>query len=413
MKLFIPMTLCLAALAGCSSSSNDDTTDTMEMADVNTVLTGTFNDSVVAGLAFSTATQSGVTNAAGEFTYLAGETLTLSLGDLVLPDVLAAESLSPLDLYATTDISDTQVVNLSRLLQSLDMDGDTANGIEISESATASTVSTTIDFTEDAETFGSNTDVINLVANSGSSNTDLVSIEEAISHLQQTLINTGDLEALDKVEYTNLISGKTVDFLTFTIIYYREDGVKFSRRSNGEEFVGTWTVDANGQLCEDFRGGPEVICVADAENFNVSKHPDSGEYFFSQAGFQSRLTIAEGDVLNLSGEADTVMMLPERVTAENVDQLFDIDLFLSTDEGLSENFITVRADGTFDGTWEGEPIAATWEIRDDFFCRTLTEFFIESRTGEEDCQLWEKMGDTITAARDRGMDGSFMYTLVE
>jgi len=72
---------------------------------------------------------------------------------------------TPLDVFSTTEIGDTGVVNMTRLLQSLDTDGDPDNGITISPDAAASATGLSVDF--NSASFDS--EVINLVANSGSS----------------------------------------------------------------------------------------------------------------------------------------------------------------------------------------------------------------------------------------------------
>jgi len=270
--------LAISACGGSSGNSND--------SDSTSLLTGVFLDSAVSGISYTTESQSGITNTAGEFRYVAGETLTLSIGNLPLPSVLAMDSLSPLDLFNTNDVSDIRVVNLSRLLQSLDVDGDPSNGIEISESVSAATTSTSIDFSQDQETFENNVDVINLVANSGSSNAVLITADDAILHLQNTLATVGDLETLDKTAFSNLISGNTFVFSAGTSIFYREDGTKFSRRQGGDEFIGMWSL-VDGLVCEDVRGGESTFCLADSENFIVTRHPSSDSYYYSETGFSS------------------------------------------------------------------------------------------------------------------------------
>jgi len=171
-------------LAGCggSSSSNGDQPE---------VLTGRFIDSSVAGLSYTTATQSGMTNANGEFSYLAGETVVFGLGDLEFPAVTAAQILTPLEMAGVTDINDTAVVNIARLLQSLDQDCNPDNGITISGEALLAAAGLSIDF--EAATFDS--DVANLVANAGQDYPAcmvLIDASQAIAHLQSTLDGLND-----------------------------------------------------------------------------------------------------------------------------------------------------------------------------------------------------------------------------
>lgn len=97
-------------------------------------LTGVFIDAPVSGITFKTPTQGGITNAAGEFKYLAGETVAFSIGELALGSAVGKPILSPLDIIADAkDTSDQRVINICVLLQTLDQDGNPANGISISQ----------------------------------------------------------------------------------------------------------------------------------------------------------------------------------------------------------------------------------------------------------------------------------------
>ena len=199
------MTISLAACGG-SSSSTDDTNDTVadnsnggvtQPADNSNdgggqsqLLSGRFVDSAVSGMQYSTATQSGVTGSDGEFDYLPNETVTFSLGDIVLPAVDAAPIVTPLDVFSTNSIADARVINLARLLQSIDDDGNPENGITLSDSAAASATGLSVDFA--AADFDSQ--VVNLVANSGSVTTSLIDGESALDHFQETLFAEGVVE---------------------------------------------------------------------------------------------------------------------------------------------------------------------------------------------------------------------------
>lgn len=82
------------------------------------------------------------------------------------------------------------------LLQSLDEDGDPSNGIRIS--ADAALVAAPINFDVSIEEFIANPDVINLVANSGSVTTSLISAEVATAHLLTTLAGLSGQEQLTR-----------------------------------------------------------------------------------------------------------------------------------------------------------------------------------------------------------------------
>ena len=168
------------SLAGCSSS-NESTTDLID---------GVFIDSAVQGLSYSSRTQSGVTDENGAFTADRGEPVIFSIGDLTLPAVLAKETITPLDIFSATSTDNRSVVNLARLLQSLDTDNNPENGIVIDSEA--ANVATQLDFS--SETFDA--DVANFVANSGSQTVTLIDAVAAVQHLEATLnINQVDTGA--------------------------------------------------------------------------------------------------------------------------------------------------------------------------------------------------------------------------
>jgi pectate lyase len=150
---------------------------------------GVFVDAFVAGIGYRTATQSGVTNAQGEFNYLPGETVTFFIGALEFPPILAKGIVTPLDMAQSLNPSSPIVLNIARLLQSLDTDGNPANGISISPAAAL--VATQVDFNLGLTQFASSPAVANLIANSGSTTTTIVSVQQALAHLRDTLTLIG------------------------------------------------------------------------------------------------------------------------------------------------------------------------------------------------------------------------------
>jgi hypothetical protein len=115
------------------------------------IQTGRFVDGPVAGLHYETATQSGETNANGEFSYIDGETVSFFVGDIKIGEAVGAAQITPFDLAGEpppTSGADIKravnrsfamnvatpfdvVVNIAVFLQTLDEDGDAANGIQI------------------------------------------------------------------------------------------------------------------------------------------------------------------------------------------------------------------------------------------------------------------------------------------
>lgn len=175
---------------GSDASSNNTTTPPVQsptQPQSSDLQTGRFVDSAVTGLQFVTASQSGLTGTDGSFTYQAGESVTFSIGDITLPTIAGAEIITPLTVFSTDDITDVRVMNLAQLLQTLDTDADPVNGITLSDAAITNAAGLDVDFSSPAF----ENQVVNLVANSGSSNTELVNPIEALDHLQETLFQEG------------------------------------------------------------------------------------------------------------------------------------------------------------------------------------------------------------------------------
>ncbi len=207
-------TLVVLALTGCGGG-NDPTPSVSPTPTTNTQ-TGIFTDSAVAGLhyvsknASGTTTRSGTTNASGEYRYESGDSVTFSIGGITFPPVTAKSRVTPLDVAGTDDIHNTAVVNIARLLQTLDSDGDPSNGIKIGDAAhTAATGMSDLNFA--GTTF--DTAVTNLVANSGSKNTALVDADSAIKHFTESTFGIkGGIPSKFSVEW---LSGRTLYLVWF------------------------------------------------------------------------------------------------------------------------------------------------------------------------------------------------------
>jgi hypothetical protein len=88
---------------------------------------GHFIDSPVVGLGYHGPTQKGVTasgqsDGGGGFLFFPGEIIEFSVGDIVLGEGTAAKKVSPLDLFHGADINDPRVIDVARILQTLDAD---------------------------------------------------------------------------------------------------------------------------------------------------------------------------------------------------------------------------------------------------------------------------------------------------
>ncbi|RTR38524.1 hypothetical protein EKG38_13510 [Shewanella canadensis] len=165
-------------MVGCGGSDNDSSP---EPVPTPVVLSGVFSDSPVSGLGFETASQSGVTDAEGQFDYLQGEEVVFFLGGTRFPSVTAQEEVTPMDLYQTDSASDTGVVNTLRILQSLDQDHDAENGIQLADEINEILAGTQMDPQDPL--FDQQATAALVVA--GMSADDLVDSNEALAHFGQ------------------------------------------------------------------------------------------------------------------------------------------------------------------------------------------------------------------------------------
>ncbi len=321
-KIFAPLVLSLLITA-CGGGSSDSVTEPVAppaaappaaaapppAANVQT-LTGQFLDSAVAGMAYTTETQSGATDANGNFSYVPGENITFSIGDIDLPTVPASALMTPLSVFSTDQITDVRVMNLARLLQTLDADANPDNGILLTDSAQASAGGLSVDFASPAF----DNQVVNLVANSGSTNVTLVEGLDALEHLQETLFDAGIQErppaitesamvnAASTAGATHPLVGRSAEFSTIAhevsgtmtvlddrtieisnfnydglgvevIFYYGTDGDYRSGGAIGPELTGTrfvnetFTLTLPDNLTLDDFNGLSVWCVPFNANF--------------------------------------------------------------------------------------------------------------------------------------------------
>jgi hypothetical protein len=82
---------------------------------------GRFIDAPVQGLRYKSGSLSGTTGEQGEFQYEAGNSIRFFIGDLALGEAVKGKAIiTPLDLVPKGSIEMSAVINIARLLQSLD-----------------------------------------------------------------------------------------------------------------------------------------------------------------------------------------------------------------------------------------------------------------------------------------------------
>ncbi len=182
--------------------------------------TGYYYDSLVSGLAYSTATEDGTirTGVTGEdgdpgsFDYYQeNATVSFSIGDTALGQSAAKDEVTPFDIAGVTeeavggcDVSGTlpddggdfQIVhNLAVLLQTMDTDGDPSNGIDISAAVAALFDGVSIDVDQTWDAFQADTELLGVLEAANEQNLfseerSLVAREDALRALYADVIDT-------------------------------------------------------------------------------------------------------------------------------------------------------------------------------------------------------------------------------
>ncbi len=226
------LTLSAFLVSSCGGSSSGDHSDLAIASALDGLRTGVFVDSPVAGLNYVTPTVSGVTDADGVFQFREGEAIVFKVGQLALPLAATSEIVTPLDMVSTDDVNDPSVVNIVRLLQSLDDDRDPSNGIVIAQS--------TADKFSEAELYDTtDSDAVDvLVERAFAGEKEPVTAVAAVSHFVDTLSSLSESNT-DLLQWQYLVNENS----TFAgdTLYVSDDN--FSLTLNGETFTGATSIN--------------------------------------------------------------------------------------------------------------------------------------------------------------------------
>ncbi|WP_339612227.1 pectate lyase [uncultured Pseudoalteromonas sp.] len=269
----IPSCLLLAAvLAGCGEESSVNVKEAPLPP-----IQGVFIDSPVAGLTYnSPSVTNGKTDSNGQFDYFRGEAITFSIGELTFPSVAASNVVTPLSVFSTDTVFHPAVINSLRLLQSLDVDGDTSNGITISDAAAQAAVMELAQGQTPAEFFASDDfdeKVNQWLANAGGANTSLVSADTAIMHFVDFIFeqyNSTQPLAFTPADFTGTIYNPVVKGAKASIEMWQ-----FTPSEEGAS-TGSFTklVDGNETLVGsyEFQFGNRVLVLTTSEGDTPTKH---------------------------------------------------------------------------------------------------------------------------------------------
>lgn len=176
-----------AAVAACGGGGGDGGTSASTQ-------TGIFSDSPVEGLTYVTGGVTAKTNAAGQFTYTAGQTVTFKVGDIVLGTVTPKALVTPITLVTgATNELDPTVTNISKFLQTIDDDNNPSNGIRLTTAIHTGATGRTINFAQTTVAYDADANVTtayNAILPLTTAGTHaVVNDAGAQSHLRNTLLS--------------------------------------------------------------------------------------------------------------------------------------------------------------------------------------------------------------------------------
>jgi hypothetical protein len=154
-----------------------------------------FVDCWVWGLEFTTSAVppvKGFTGHGGSFDCALGETVTFTVGDIVLGSGVSGPCMNPIEITGATDIFEYEPTNIARFLQTIDDDADPSNGIYIIEAVHTAAAGRSLDFGLHPNAFAADSVVQRTVSDltgvTSAGTRTLVETAAARAHLQSTLL---------------------------------------------------------------------------------------------------------------------------------------------------------------------------------------------------------------------------------
>ena len=154
--------------------------------------TGVFLDSPTSGLSYNSPSSSGITNTFGEFHYKPNETLTFSIGGITLGSAPGNSIITPLDLARENgDIDSSKLINILRLLQTLDVDLNPENGIQISSSTRQAADGVIINLNQTIDQFPLDENLLPFLTQV--TDQPLAEIDASLAHFRETIVQEPQL----------------------------------------------------------------------------------------------------------------------------------------------------------------------------------------------------------------------------
>ena len=226
---------------------------------------GVFLDSAVMGVDYSTSSGlGGTTDSGGTFYYNPGDQVSFTIGGISLGSVIGAAKLTPVEVMGASGTADQKVVNLSRLLQTLDADGDPSNGISISDSTKTTLATKSVNFDVSVDAFDNAT----LAVTSAVGKT-MISAATALAHLHTTMKQQGlDSKIDNDTALKNL--GSILDNFTTT-----EPGFTVTLSDNATTLAESGSTDNFSVVLTSAPTGNVVFDLVSSDTTEASVYPST------------------------------------------------------------------------------------------------------------------------------------------
>ena len=274
---------------------------------------GHFIDSPVGGLSFETPTHAGKTDESGGFDYFPGERVDLAVGSVHLGTPLASHKVSPLDIFEEADIDDPRVINMARLLQSLDADASPKDGISITgdveaclDQAVQGLGLTGVDFFDDAQIESVIQGTINHCEGVDGITLTAVSAEDAKANLDRSLNTAMFRKNVSRTpDLTSSKSKLNIMGMWFPALKANNEPATYADEAGGEQ-PGVPYYDEDGDLIRVATEAKPIVAVytdgveeTGAEDIFAAISRDDGNTFkrknLSRAADRSSFTLANGE----------------------------------------------------------------------------------------------------------------------
>ena len=348
----LALTLGFAGCGDDTTSNNDSGSNTNQNVTASGPVTASFIDDPVKGISYNcvpSGTQ-GVTNVDGNFTCLGtDETVSFSLGNYNLGEASAnGDSVSPLTLFPTDIESST---NLAQLLQTLDVDGNATNGLDLTTPSALAYIGRLNDALSDTQNDIKLTsrDFDTVLANA--LGTDVVSEERAVETMNAYLAAQGLVQsdiykmAVHTIKNLNANGDLNTTTLDQYFTYYENQDIETFGDNNNNSFEQyTYTYNDAGALATKTTRNPSLNTFTYK---NYTTNAGGGDANRSEITIDANDTKTETYTYNAD---NTLMNISETHTAEDYFSGLDTNLTYN-DEGLLLRKQTVNKFKTSQGAF--------------------------------------------------------------